>query len=169
LRYCFQLLRERFCPYLSNALDTEEFITVIEGNHLFGTLNVLIIRIEIKNNDSGECRIIYNEWEMVDIERKSGMVSKTCFYLYKVRFFPLLGRRSGTETTISDDTSGLLYQTRMMMHDDECGTVGGMIGREARSSRKKPAPVSLCPPQIPHNLTRVRSRAAAVRSQPLVV
>jgi hypothetical protein len=27
------------------------------------------------------------------------------------------------------------------------------IGRENRSTRRKPAPVPLCPPQIPHDLT----------------
>jgi hypothetical protein len=38
--------------------------------------------------------------------------------------------------------------------DDECGAVGGMrIGRGNRSTRRKPDPVQLCPPQIPHGLT----------------
>jgi hypothetical protein len=37
--------------------------------------------------------------------------------------------------------------------DDECGAVGGMIGRGNRSTRRKPVPVLLCPPQIPHDLT----------------
>jgi hypothetical protein len=38
--------------------------------------------------------------------------------------------------------------------DDECGAVGGIrIGRGDRSTRRKPAPVLLCPPQIPHDLT----------------
>jgi hypothetical protein len=38
--------------------------------------------------------------------------------------------------------------------DDECGAVGGMrIGRGNRSTRTKPAPVPLCPPPIPHDLT----------------
>jgi hypothetical protein len=46
---------------------------------------------------------------------------------------------------------GLLYQPRLI--DDECGAFGGMrIGRGNRSTRKKPAPVPLCPPQIPHDL-----------------
>jgi hypothetical protein len=37
--------------------------------------------------------------------------------------------------------------------DDECGAVGGIItGRENWSTRGKPAPVPLCPPQIPHDL-----------------
>jgi hypothetical protein len=61
---------------------------------------------------------------------------------------------------------GLLYQPRMI--DDEFGAVGGMrIGWGDRSTRRKPAPVPLRPPQIPHDLTRARSRAAAVMSQKL--
>jgi hypothetical protein len=50
-----------------------------------------------------------------------------------------------------------------MLDDDDCGAIGGMrIGRENRSTRRKPAPVPLCPSQIPHDLTRARTRAAAV-------
>jgi hypothetical protein len=41
-----------------------------------------------------------------------------------------------------------------------------MIGRRNRSTRKKPAPVPLCPPQTPHP-ARMRTRAAAVGSQRL--
>jgi hypothetical protein len=38
--------------------------------------------------------------------------------------------------------------------DYEAGEFGGMItGRGNRSTRRKPAPVPLCPPQIPHDLT----------------
>jgi hypothetical protein len=39
---------------------------------------------------------------------------------------------------------GLLYQPRMI-DDDECGAVGGIIGRGNRSTRRKPDPVPLCP------------------------
>jgi hypothetical protein len=61
--------------------------------------------------------------------------------------------------------TGLLYQPRTT---DECGAVGGMrIGRRNRSTRRKPTPVPLCPPQIPHDLTWARTRAAAVRSRRL--
>jgi hypothetical protein len=46
--------------------------------------------------------------------------------------------------------------------------IGGMkIGRRYRSTRSKPVLVPLCPPQIPHDLTRARNRAAAVGSQRL--
>jgi hypothetical protein len=51
-----------------------------------------------------------------------------------------------------------------MTDDDECGAVGGMSGRGNRSTRRKPAPVPLCPPQIRHDLMRTRTRAAAVGS-----
>jgi hypothetical protein len=52
----------------------------------------------------------------------------------------------------------------------ECGAVGGMkIGRGNRITRRKPAPVPLCPPQIPHDLTRDRSQAAEMGSRCLTV
>jgi hypothetical protein len=55
-----------------------------------------------------------------------------------------------------------------MIDDDECGAVGGMrIGRGNRITRRKHSPVSLCPPQIPHDLTWDRTRAAAVGNRRL--
>jgi hypothetical protein len=58
---------------------------------------------------------------------------------------------------------GLLYQSRMI---DEYGAFGGMrIGRGSRSTLRKPAPLSLCLPQIPHVLTSHWTRAAAVGSR----
>jgi hypothetical protein len=58
-------------------------------------------------------------------------------------------------------TTGLLYQPQMM-DDGDCGAIGGLkIGRGNRSTRRKPAPVPLCPKQIPHDQTRARTRAAA--------
>jgi hypothetical protein len=60
-----------------------------------------------------------------------------------VRLSPL-----GTAATIVP-----LYQSRMI-NDGDCGATGGiMIGKGYRSTRRKPAPVPLCPPQIPHDLT----------------
>jgi hypothetical protein len=53
-----------------------------------------------------------------------------------------------------------------MIDDDECGTVGGMIiGRGSGSTRRKSAPMPLCPPQIPHDRICDRTRAAAVWSR----
>jgi hypothetical protein len=52
--------------------------------------------------------------------------------------------------------------------DYDEGEFGGMnIGRGNRSTRRKPAPAPLCPPQIPLDQTRARTRAAAVGSQRL--
>jgi hypothetical protein len=52
--------------------------------------------------------------------------------------------------------------------DYDDGEYGGMkIGRRNRSTREKPVPVPLCPPQIPLDQTRDRTRAAAMGSQRL--
>jgi hypothetical protein len=48
--------------------------------------------------------------------------------------------------------------------DYDDGEIGGMIGRGNRSTRRKPAPVPLCPPQTPH-AARTRIRAAVVGCQ----
>jgi hypothetical protein len=48
--------------------------------------------------------------------------------------------------------------------DYDDGEIGGMIGKGNRSTRRKPAPVPLCPPQTPHT-ARARTRAAGVGSQ----
>jgi hypothetical protein len=73
-----------------------------------------------------------------------------------VRLSPL-----GTSATVD-----LLYQPQMI--DDDYGAVGGMrIGRRNRSTRRKPAPVPLCPPKIPHDLTWDRTRTAAMGNQRL--
>jgi hypothetical protein len=75
---------------------------------------------------------------------------------------------SGTESTIAGATTGLLYQPRMMMDDDdECGAICGMSDRGNRSTRRKPAPLPLYPPQIPHDLSWAVTRAAAVGSRRL--
>jgi hypothetical protein len=49
--------------------------------------------------------------------------------------------------------------------DYDNGEVGGMIGRGNRSTRRKPAPVPLCPPHKPHMLLGLEPGAAAVGSQ----
>jgi hypothetical protein len=56
----------------------------------------------------------------------------------------------GTKSLGTTATSGLLYKPQMIDEDD-CRAVGGMkIGRGNRSTRRKPAPAPLCPPQIKH-------------------
>jgi hypothetical protein len=49
--------------------------------------------------------------------------------------------------------------------DYDDGEIGGMIYRENRSTRRKPAPVPLCPPQISRCSAWTRTQAAAVGSQ----
>jgi hypothetical protein len=64
-------------------------------------------------------------------------------------------------------TSGLLYQPQMIDYGD-CGAIHGMkFGRRNRSTRRKSAPMPLCPPQIPHDQTRARTWSAAVGSHRL--
>jgi hypothetical protein len=91
--------------------------------------------------------------------RPVGIVAKKFFFLVSLGGVRL--SLLGTSATL-----GLLYQPRMI--DDDYGAVGGMrIGEGNRSTRRKPAPVPVCPPQIPHDLTWDRTRAAAVGSQRL--
>jgi hypothetical protein len=48
-------------------------------------------------------------------------------------------------------------------HDNDCGAIGGMrIGRGNQSTQRKPVPVPLCPPQMPHALTWAWTKAATV-------
>jgi hypothetical protein len=52
--------------------------------------------------------------------------------------------------------------------DCEDGEYGRMkVGRENLNTRRKPAPAPLCPPQIPLDQTRARTRVAALESQRL--
>jgi hypothetical protein len=49
--------------------------------------------------------------------------------------------------------TGPFYQPQMI-DDGDCGAIGGMkIDTGNRSTWRKPAPVLLCPPEIPHDLT----------------
>jgi hypothetical protein len=50
--------------------------------------------------------------------------------------------------------------------DYDDGEIGGMIGRGNLSTRRKRAPMTLCPPQTPH-AARTRTWAAAVGRQRL--
>jgi hypothetical protein len=66
--------------------------------------------------------------------------------------FPPISRRNlcgGALGTAA--VTGLSYKPRMI-GDGDCGEIGGMkIGRGYRSTRRKPAPAPLCPPQFPHD------------------
>jgi hypothetical protein len=99
----------------------------------------------------------YNSCKQNNYNIKSQCAHSNVVSLGGVRLSPV-----GTSAT-----AGLFYQPRMIDGDDY-GAVGGMrIGKGNRSTRRKPAPVPLCLPQIPHDLTWARTRAAAVGFQRL--
>jgi hypothetical protein len=64
-------------------------------------------------------------------------------------------------------TSAINWPIVLAPSDCEDGEFGGMNGRGNRSTRRKPAPTPLCPPQIPLDQTQDWTRAAAVGSQRL--
>jgi hypothetical protein len=72
---------------------------------------------------------------------------------------------NGTESTITEDTTGLLCQPRMIMNDVKCGVISGMHVRGNQSTRRKPALVLFCPLQIPHDLIQAQTQVAKVRIQ----
>jgi hypothetical protein len=55
----------------------------------------------------------------------------------------------------------------VIMVEDRYGAIGGMIGKENRSTESKPAPVPLCPIQIPHDLNRAPIQVSAVEGRQL--
>jgi hypothetical protein len=80
------------------------------------------------------------------------------------RFLILSGVRLSPLGTAA--TAGLLHQPQMI-DDGDCVAIGGMkICGGNRSTRRKPAPVPLCPPQITHDLTRSQTRAAWAVARP---
>jgi hypothetical protein len=87
----------------------------------------------------------------------------TSFYILCI-FFKLLywGVESKVHSALRP-LIGQLCQPRVIMM---MGKIGGMISRGNRNTRRKPAPVPLCPPQTPH-AARTRTRAAAVGCQRL--
>jgi hypothetical protein len=105
------------------------------------------------------CSFSVIQGERVEISTDASNFTPPLFLIYLggVRLSP-----HGTSATVV-----LLYQPRMI-DDDDYGAVDGMrIGRGNPSTRRKPAPLPLCPPQTPHDLTWDRARAAAVGSQRL--
>jgi hypothetical protein len=68
------------------------------------------------------------------------------YAIQKTFFFNFCGGTLGTAAT-----TGLLYKPRRIGEGD-CGEIGGMkIVRGNRTTRRKPAPAPLCPPQIPRD------------------
>jgi hypothetical protein len=76
--------------------------------------------------------------------------SEVSCYHHRERFFFPPGVGWDWVHLVCQPLFGLLYQPWMI---DDFGAVGGMkIGRGHWSTRRKPAPVPLCPPQIPLDL-----------------
>jgi hypothetical protein len=65
---------------------------------------------------------------------------------------------------MDDDDDGDYYY---YYYYEECEAVGGMNGGGTLRTRGKPGKVQLCPPQISHDLTWARTRAAAVECRRL--
>jgi hypothetical protein len=113
----------------------------------------ILVPYELKSNHFDDT--LLRCWIHIWFAWKYTRTYSTVFFISGVGLSPL-----GTAAT-----SGLLYKPQMIDEGD-CGAIGGMkIGRGNRSTRRKPAPGPLCPPQIPHDQTRARTRAAAVESQ----
>jgi hypothetical protein len=88
-------------------------------------------------------------WDIVNLWRR-WLSRHYNIYIFLVSWGGVRLESLGTSAT-----NWPMYQPWMIDDDDddECGAVRGMrIGRGNRSTRKKPAPVPLCPPQIPHDL-----------------
>jgi hypothetical protein len=70
--------------------------------------------------------------------------------------------------TVSTRHVGYVWPAVPAPGDFEDGVFGGMkIVKGNRSTQRKLAPAPLCPPQIPLDQTRARTRAAAVGNQGL--
>jgi hypothetical protein len=82
-------------------------------------------------------------------------------------YFLLCGLRWDWVQLVRRPLGGMLYRSRMMY---DYGTVGEMrISRVSPSFRRKPAPMPICPPQIPHDLTWDWIRAARMGCRRLTV
>jgi hypothetical protein len=85
-------------------------------------------------------------WGLNETQKKNYDSQCPGVILSKERFFI-----SGVGTFGNAATTGLLYQP-VMIGDGDCGEIGGIkTDRGNRSTRKKPAPEPLCPPQILHD------------------
>jgi hypothetical protein len=88
------------------------------------------------------------------------------FYLLGLPYIFLIGIIGGGDPLGQLGTAATIRPIVSAPGDHDDGEIGGMIGKRNRSTRGKPTPVPLCPPQTPH-AARTRTRAAAVGSQRL--
>jgi hypothetical protein len=90
----------------------------------------------------------------------------TYIHIYTHLRINLINLHSGGWNHGPLDTAATKWPIVSAPGDYDNGEVGGMIGKGNRSTRRKPAPVPLCPPQTPHAAS-TRTRAVAVGSQRL--
>jgi hypothetical protein len=103
-------------------------------------------------------RVLLDVFILVIISHSSNK-SVFCHYYYYY-FIIVSGVRLSPLGTAA--TTEIFYQPQMI-DDGDCGAISGMkIWRGNRSTQRKPAPAPLCPPHIPHDQTRARTRAGLV-------
>jgi hypothetical protein len=90
------------------------------------------------------------------------LAGETEVLVEKMATVPLCSPQIPCKLTRDRTMAAAVDLPRMMTNYDEGGAVGAMTGRGNGSTRRKPAPVLLCSPQIPCELTRDRTLAAAV-------
>jgi hypothetical protein len=91
-----------------------------------------------------------------------GACAKLLFFLSR------MGGGGGVDSKLGPHGTSATEWPIVPAPGDDDGEIGGMkIGRGNRSTRRKPAPAPLWPPQIPLDQTRAPTRAAAVGSQRL--
>jgi hypothetical protein len=114
----------------------------------FNCSNVIAPQLQIPTNK-------LHSTDMIKIKYALFSYSNTCFPFW-----------SGVEPSPPLLRPLLAYCTSPP-DDDECGAVGGMLGRGNRNTRRKSASVLLCTPKIPHDLIRTWTRVTTLGSQRL--
>jgi hypothetical protein len=158
------------CVLVSEPLSVHATNIIYESDAIFH-LRILLHRRLIHQNETLKFRISLTyrlpifSYTSEKLPHQHGATDPLHYLTSEPHFFIISG--VGLSPLSTAATSGLLFKPQMIDEDD-CGAIGGMkIGRGNRSTRRKPAPAPLCTPQIPHDYTRARTRAAAVGSQRL--
>jgi hypothetical protein len=109
-----------------------------------------------------------SELQLFEVPRDPAFRKKIPFLFsrLKISFFLVFWGGVRLSPLGTPDTNWPSYTPRMT---EDYGAFGGMrIGRGNRSTRRKLAPVPLCSPQIPHDVTFDRTRRLTARAQPKI-